>query len=59
MAQFKVLKPYNDLELKREFKANDEVEMTVKRSEKIEKTLKNKGYDGQFLERTDVKDEEE
>ena len=30
--------------------------MTVKRSEEIEKTLSDKGYEGPFLERIDNKD---
>ena len=51
MAKFKVLKPYRDKELKKKLVANDEVEMTVKRSEEIHDTLKEKGYDLPFLER--------
>ncbi len=35
MAKFKVLKPYKDLELEKELTKNDEVEMTVKRSEEV------------------------
>ncbi|WP_198645243.1 hypothetical protein [Staphylococcus devriesei] len=51
MAKFKVLKPYTDIELNRKLNENDEVEMTVKRSEEVEKTLFEKGFDGPFLER--------
>ncbi|MEB7460972.1 hypothetical protein ACYCKH_11640 [Staphylococcus capitis] len=51
MAKFKVLKPYTDIELNRKLNENDEVEMTVKRSEEVEKTLSEKGFDGPFLER--------
>lgn len=55
MAKFKVVKPYHDLELDKKLKKNDEVEMTVKRSEEVEKTLADKKFDGPFLERTDKK----
>lgn len=51
MAKFKVLKPYKDLELEKDLVKNDEVEMTVKRSEEVEKTLSEKGHKGPFLER--------
>lgn len=56
MAKFKVLKPYKDLELEKNLIKNEKVEMTVKRSEEIEKTLSDKGYEGPFLERIDNKD---
>ncbi|BFL77966.1 hypothetical protein FH103_01785 [Staphylococcus hominis] len=56
MAKFKVLKPYKDLELEKKLIKNEKVEMTVKRSEEIEKTLSDKGYEGPFLERIDNKD---
>lgn len=56
MANFKVLKPYKDLELEKKLIKNEKVEMTVKRSEEIEKTLSDKGYEGPFLERIDNKD---
>ncbi|MDO0996592.1 hypothetical protein Q1L76_03650 [Staphylococcus hominis] len=55
MAKFKVLKPYKDLELEKELTKNDEVEMTIKRSEEVEKTLSDKGFDGPFLERIQEK----
>ncbi|KKI52951.1 hypothetical protein UF72_2500 [Staphylococcus equorum subsp. equorum] len=55
MAKFKVLKPYHDLELDKKLKKNDEVEMTVKRSEEVEKTLADKKFDGPFLKRSDKK----
>lgn len=55
MAQFKVLKPYKDLELDKKLKKNDEVEMTVKRADEVESTLKANGFDGPFLKRTDKK----
>ena len=47
MAKFKVLKAYRDKELDRDLEVNDEVEMTVKRSEEV-KTLSDKGFDGHF-----------
>lgn len=53
MAQFKVLKRYRDLELGKTFEADDEVEMTVKRAEEIRSALKEKGHEGDFLERLD------
>ncbi|ANK37561.1 hypothetical protein MNZ23_05540 [Staphylococcus equorum] len=55
MAKFKVLKPYNDLELDKKLKKNDEVEMTVKRADEVENTLKANGFDGPFLKRSDKK----
>lgn len=55
MAKFKVLKPYKDLELEKELTKNDEVEMTVKRSEEVEKTLSDNDFDGPFLERIQEK----
>ncbi|MFW3611360.1 hypothetical protein ACN9U3_03175 [Staphylococcus caprae] len=51
MAKFKVLQAYKDKELDRDLEVNDEVEMTVKRSEEVEKTLSENGFDGHFLER--------
>ena len=56
MAKFNVLKPYKDLELEKKLIKNEKVEMNVKRSEEIEKTLSDKGYEGPFLERIDNKD---
>ncbi|ANS89880.1 MULTISPECIES: hypothetical protein [Staphylococcus] len=55
MAKFKVLKPYKDLELDKKLIENQEVEMTIKRSEEVEKTLSEKGFDGPFLERIQEK----
>lgn len=55
MAKFKVVKPYNDLELDKKLKKNDEVEMTVKRADEVENTLKTNGFDGPFLKRSDKK----
>ncbi|WP_436870209.1 hypothetical protein [Staphylococcus shinii] len=51
MAQFKVNKSYKDLEIGRVLNADEQVEMTVKRSEEVEKTLEKAGYKGPFLER--------
>ncbi|QQA47897.1 hypothetical protein [Staphylococcus pseudintermedius] len=55
MAKFKVLKPYKDLELDKKLIENQEVEMTIKRSEEVEKTLSEKGFNGPFLERIQEK----
>lgn len=55
MAKFKVLKPYKDLELEKDLKKNDEVEMTVKRSEEVENNLSENGFNGPFLERIQEK----
>lgn len=51
MADYKVLKNYKDKQLGKSLKANEKVEMTVKRAEEVEKTLSDKGYEGPFLER--------
>lgn len=59
MAKFKVLQPYRDLKLNKRLVKNEEVEMTVKRSEEIAETLKRKGFKGDFLERIDNKEEGE
>lgn len=56
MANFKVKQQYNDLEFKRVLKKDEEVEMTVKRADAVEKTLSKKGFKGPFLERIDNKD---
>lgn len=37
MAEYKVLKNYRDKQLEKSLKANDKVEMTVKRAEEVEK----------------------
>lgn len=55
MAKFKVLKPYKDLELNQNLKANAEVEMTVKRAEEVEKKISDAGFDGPFLKRQETK----
>ncbi|WP_353418121.1 hypothetical protein PYH72_13790 (plasmid) [Staphylococcus delphini] len=55
MVKFKVLKPYHDLEINKKLIENEKVEMTVKRSEEVEKTLSEKGFDGPFLERIQEK----
>ncbi|MFB4471826.1 hypothetical protein ACDI16_02510 [Oceanobacillus caeni] len=58
MAKFKVLQPYKDLEIGRKLKKNEEIEMTVKRSEEVAETLEVKGFKGEFLERIDNKKDE-
>ena len=55
MAQFKVNKSYKDLEIGRVLNADEQVEMTVKRSEEVEKTLADNGFEGPFLERVKEK----
>ncbi|MEV9640426.1 hypothetical protein ABZ756_06985 [Mammaliicoccus sciuri] len=57
MAKYKVLQPFRDKETKEEYKANQEVEMTVKRADEAVKNLKR--WDGEFLERIDNKEIEE
>ncbi|WP_164219293.1 hypothetical protein [Virgibacillus sp. YIM 98842] len=62
MAVFKFNKNYRDKELKREVKANEPVEMTVKRADEVVKNIRNqsnkfKGYEDFEYERLD-KDEE-
>ena len=39
MAKFEVKQKYKDVELDKELQVGDKVEMTVKRSEEVEKTL--------------------
>ena len=51
MANYKVLKNYNDKQLEKSLKAGDKVEMTVKRADEVEKTLSANGFKGPFLER--------
>lgn len=51
MAKFKVLQAYKDKELDKDLEVNEEVEMTVKPSEEVEKTLSDNGFNGPFLER--------
>lgn len=49
MAKFKVLKKFKDTHTKDIYEVNDEIEMTVKRSEEVAKNL-----DGSYLERLDA-----
>ena len=53
MAKYKVLKGYRDAELKRHIRAGEEVELTVKRAEEIERKLEEQGYEDAFLKRLD------
>lgn len=57
MAKYKVLQKFRDVETKEVYKANQEIEMTVKRADAAVKNLKQ--WDGEFLERIDNKDVEE
>ena len=52
MATYKVLKAFRDKHTKEVYKANDEIEMTVKRAKEVEKNL-----DGSFLDRIEVLEE--
>lgn len=53
MAKFKVNKTFKDVHTKEIYKENDEIEMTVKRSEEVAKNL-----DDSYLERLDGPDSE-
>ncbi len=53
MAKYKVLKEFRDTHTKEVYKENNEIEMTVKRAEEVEKNL-----DSSFLERIDNKEKE-
>ncbi|QJQ71830.1 hypothetical protein [Staphylococcus agnetis] len=55
MALYKVLKSYKDIKLERKLKSGEDVEMTIKRAEEVEKTLTQKGFKGPFLERIQEK----
>lgn len=55
MAKFEVKQKYKDVELDKELQVGEKVEMTVKRSEEVEKTLSDKGFNGPFLKRLDEK----
>lgn len=59
MALYKVKKEYRDLEIGRKLKLNEEVEMTVKRANEVTKTLKDNGFEGDFLERLNEEENEE
>lgn len=59
MALYKVKKEYRDLEIGRKLKKDEEVEMTVKRANEVARVLKEKGFEGDFLERLNVEDNEE
>ena len=63
MVMVKFNKDYKDKELKREVKANEEVEMTVKRADEVVENIraqsdKFKGYEEFDYERTDQEDKE-
>lgn len=64
MAVVKFNKNYRDKELKREVKANEPVEMTVKRADQVVKNIRKqsdkfKGYEDFGYERVDKEDKEE
>ena len=54
MAKFKVLKKFKDVHTDEVYEKNKEIEMTVKRSEEVEKNL-----DDSYLERLDGPDKED
>lgn len=56
MAKYKVLVPYNDLEKKKTFTVNDEVEMNVKRADEVNTGLAKYGT---ILERINNKETDE
>lgn len=51
MAKFKVLKNFFDKENKKSLKQGDFIDITVKRSEEIEKNALQQEHEGPFLER--------
>lgn len=55
MALYKVKKDYNDKKLNRLLTVGDEVEMSIKRANEVEHTLKENGFNGPFLERLEEK----
>ncbi|MCG5104445.1 hypothetical protein [Oceanobacillus alkalisoli] len=63
MATFKFNKDYRDKELKQDIKANEPVEMTVKRADEVVKNIRKqsdkfKGYENFGYERVDNKEEQ-
>lgn len=64
MATFKFNKDYRDKELKRDVKANENVEMTVKRADEVVKNIRKqsdkfKGYEDFAYERVDKEEKQE
>ncbi len=57
MAKYKVLQPFRDKETKEEYKADQEIDMTVKRADQAIANLQK--WDGDFLERIDNKTEDQ
>jgi len=57
MALYKVLKKFRDIETNEIYEKDQEIEMTVKRSNEAIENLKK--WDGKFLERIDNKKKEE
>lgn len=51
MALYKVLQAYNDVELGRVLEVGEEVDMLVKRADKVNQTGSDLGYSDPFLER--------
>lgn len=62
MAEFKFNKDYKDRELKRTIKANEPVEMTIKRADEVIENIRSqnfKGYEDFEYERIDNKETKE
>lgn len=57
MAQYKVLQKFRNKETKEVYKAGQVVELTVKRANEAIENLKE--WDGEFLERIDVKNQDD
>lgn len=57
MAKYKVLQDFQDIETNEVYGCDQEIEMTVKRADEAVKNLSK--YEGEFLERTDNKKEDE
>lgn len=56
MAKYKVIKSFRDKETKEVYKADDVIEMTVKRANEVAENLKNRGV---YLERIKEETKEE
>ncbi|EKU50321.1 hypothetical protein [Staphylococcus massiliensis] len=51
MANFEVLKPFENKKTGKSYKQGQEIEMTVKRSQEVESNAKDLGYNEPFLKR--------
>ena len=55
MAKYKVVSPFKNKETKKEHEVNEEIELTVKRADEINKAMKNRGVE-LTVERIDKED---